>query len=106
MEITTLKTQRRFADEKMQKVPVFDTEKMFFDQYCLLPGQAQKIHTHAGEDKVYLVFDGEATVHVGGEEQVLREGQAALARAGTAHGVRNATDAPLVVLAVMAPRPD
>jgi mannose-6-phosphate isomerase-like protein (cupin superfamily) len=32
--------------------------------------------------------------------------QAAIARAGTEHGVRNATEEPLVLLVAMAPRPD
>lgn len=105
METAHLPSQRRFDAAKMQKVPIFDSDKLFFDQYCLLPGQAQRIHRHAREDKIYVVLEGTAIVHVDGEEQALTAGQAAIARAGEAHGVRNETDEPAVLLAAMAPRP-
>lgn len=106
MQIADLAAQRRFASEKMQKVPVFTSDKLFFDQYCLRPGQAQRVHSHAGEDKVYVVLDGEATFAIGGEEATRGPGFAAFAPAGTPHGVRNDTDADLVLLVAMAPRPD
>ena len=105
MEYTHLTLQRRFSDEKMQKVPVFETEKMFFDQYCLLPGQAQKVHSHECEDKVYLVLEGEAVFDIGGEQEMLTEGTAVIARAGVPHGVRNDSGTKLVLLVTMAPRP-
>ena len=105
MEYTHLTLQRRFSDEKMQKVSVFETEKMFFDQYCLLPGQSQKVHSHEGEDKVYLVLEGEAVFDIGGEQEMLTEGTAVIARAGVPHGVRNDSGTKLVLLVTMAPRP-
>jgi mannose-6-phosphate isomerase-like protein (cupin superfamily) len=106
MDIANLLDQRHFDPAKMQKNPVFETDKMFIDQYCLMPGQAQKVHSHGSEDKVYIVLEGTATVHIGGEERELESMQAAIARAGTEHGVRNATEEPLVLLVAMAPRPD
>jgi len=105
MDYVDLASQRRFSEEKMQKVPVFDSDKMFFDQYCLLPGQAQKVHTHAREDKVYVVLEGEALFDIGGEQELLPEGTAVIARAGVPHGVRNDSDSQLVLLVVMAPKP-
>jgi quercetin dioxygenase-like cupin family protein len=105
MEIARLDAQRRFSPEKMQKVPVFVSDKLFFDQYCLLPGQFQKVHTHGGEDKIYVVLEGEAVFDVGGETARLEAGHAVLARAGVAHGVRNDTDDRVVLLVAMAPRP-
>ncbi len=89
----------------MQKVPVFETEKMFFDQYCLLPGQSQKVHSHEDEDKVYLVLEGEAVFDIGGEQEMLTEGTAVIARAGVPHGVRNDSGTKLVLLVTMAPKP-
>lgn len=106
MESVTLTAKRRFSAEKMQKVPLFDSTKMFCDQYCLLPGQAQRVHSHEGEDKIYVVLEGEAMFDVGGEEALHPEGSAVIARAGVPHGVRNDSDAALVLLVVMAPRPD
>ncbi len=41
---------RRFGADKMQKVNLFETQQMFSDVYCLEPGQAQKVHAHAGNE--------------------------------------------------------
>ncbi len=105
MEYVNLPTQRRFDEGKMQKVPVFESERMFFDQYCLLPGQAQKVHSHADEDKIYVVLEGQALFTIGDEQELLAEGTAVIARAGTPHGVRNEASSPLVLLVAMAPKP-
>ena len=105
MQIATVATRIRFADEKMQKVGLFETDRFFFDLYCLKPGQAQKVHTHAGSDKVYYVLNGRATVRVGAEHQELASGQAVLAPAGEEHGVTNAGGEPLTLLVFMAPKP-
>ncbi len=106
MEYVDLFGQRQFSAEKLQKIPVFASERMLFDQYCLGPGQAQRVHTHDAEDKVYIVLEGEALFEVGGERELLAEGSAVIARAGVPHGVRNDSDSELVLLVAMAPRPD
>lgn len=100
-----LADQRAFDDNKMQKVPVFDSERMLFDQYCLKPGQAQRVHSHRDEDKIYVVLLGEALFDIGGEQELLPEGTAVIARAGVPHGVRNDSDSDVVLLVAMAPRP-
>jgi mannose-6-phosphate isomerase-like protein (cupin superfamily) len=105
MRIATLDRMVRFSPEGMQKVGLFETDRFFCDLYCLLPGQAQKVHVHQGSDKVYLVLQGRARVRVGDEEQELTPGQAALAPAGDPHGVRNATGEPVTLFVVMAPKP-
>ncbi len=105
METVALEKNRRFSSEKMQKVALFESEKMFCDQYCLLPGQFQKVHSHDSEDKIYVVLEGEALFDIGGEEELHPEGNAVIARAGVPHGVRNDSDSQLVLLVMMAPRP-
>lgn len=105
METVTLSASRRFRSDKLSKVPLFDTEKLFYDLYCLRPGQEQRVHSHAGEDKVYLVLEGEALFDVGDERELLPEGTAVIARAGEPHGVRNDSDSDVVLLVTMAPRP-
>lgn len=89
----------------MAKVNLFETSRFFCDLYCLRPGQGQKVHTHADADKVYLALEGRATVIVGEEEGELRAGQAVLAPAGEAHGLRNDSGADFVCLVTMAPHP-
>lgn len=101
-----VKASQHFSTEKMQKVNLFETDRMFADVYCLEPGQSQKAHTHADADKVYLVLEGAGRFRVGDEELDLESGQAVLAPAGIEHGVANATDARLVLLVFMAPNPN
>lgn len=105
MEYVTLADQRRFSSEKLQKIPAFDSDKMLLDQYCLEPGQAQRVHSHSHQDKVYVVLAGQAMFTVGDEEELLAEGMAVIARAGVPHGVRNDSVNRVVLLVVMAPRP-
>lgn len=105
MDYVTLKSQRKFLQEKMQKIPVFTSDKMYCDQYCLLPGQSQRVHTHDAEDKIYIVLEGEAMFDIGDERELLAEGTATIARAGVPHGVINESDSNVVLLVVMAPKP-
>ena len=105
MQVVTVATRSRFADEKMQKVSLFESDRFFVDLYCLKPGQAQQVHSHVGSDKVYYILSGRATVRVGPEQQELAPGQAVLAPAGEEHGVRNAGEEPLTLLVFMAPKP-
>ena len=105
MEVVNLESLAVFSDEKMRKIPVFDSEKYFCDLYCLRPGQDQRVHAHAESDKIYVVVRGSGLFHVGGEERELKSGQAVIARPGEAHGVRNAGEQDLVLLVFMTPRP-
>jgi quercetin dioxygenase-like cupin family protein len=105
MDYVTLKTQRKFSEEKMQKIPVFTSDKMYCDQYCLLPGQSQRVHKHDSEDKIYIVLEGEAMLEIGSERELLAEGSATIARAGVPHGVMNESASNVVLLVVMAPKP-
>ena len=94
-----------FSEEKMTKNSLFDSERMFYDVYCLLPGQSQKVHAHDGSDKVYYVIEGSGLFTTGEEDRTLGPGNAVMAHAGEPHGVRNGTDENLVLLVTMAPRP-
>ncbi len=94
-----------FSQEKMKKNSLFDSPHLFYDLYCLLPGQRQKVHAHENSDKVYLVLEGTGRFTVGDEEQDLPKGHAVIAPAGKPHGVRNETGENLILLVTMAPRP-
>ncbi|MHC4845531.1 MAG: cupin domain-containing protein [Planctomycetota bacterium] len=94
-----------FSDEKMAKVNLFESPRMFCDVYGLLPGQAQKAHSHAENDKVYSVLTGRVRVDIGDEQRTLGPGEVAVAPAGVDHGVVNESDAPATLLVVMAPHP-
>ena len=105
MESTPVTEAISFSEEKMKKNSLFDSPHLFYDAYCLLPGQAQKIHAHEGSDKVYYVLRGTGHFTIGDEEADLEEGNAVIARGGVPHGVRNETEDNLVLLVTMAPRP-
>jgi len=94
-----------FSEEKMKKNALFDSPHLFYDLYCLLPGQRQKVHAHESSDKIYYVLEGTGRFTIGEEEQNLGKGHAIIARAGVPHGVRNASEENLVLLVTMAPRP-
>ena len=94
-----------FSDAKMKKNSLFDSERMFYDVYCLLPGHGQKVHAHGDSDKVYYVVEGSGLFTIGGEERTLGPGNAVMAHAGEQHGVRNESGENLVLLVTMAPRP-
>jgi len=105
MEVVNLESLVRFSNEKMQKVPLFDSEKCFCDLYCLSPGQDQRVHTHEESDKIYVVLKGSGEFHIGGQQRTLVSGQAVIARPGEAHGVKNTSEENLVLLVFMSPKP-
>jgi mannose-6-phosphate isomerase-like protein (cupin superfamily) len=94
-----------FSEEKMKKNSIFDSPHLFYDAYCLLPGQIQKVHAHESSDKIYYVLEGTGRFTIGDEEEDLGEGHAVIAHAGSPHGVRNDTGENLVLLVTMAPKP-
>jgi quercetin dioxygenase-like cupin family protein len=97
---------RRFDAAKMQKLNLFETERFFCDVYCLEPGQAQKQHAHAGNDKIYGVLEGTVVAQVAGEERELQVGEAVLIPAGDEHGVVNRSQNRAALLVFMAPHPE
>jgi mannose-6-phosphate isomerase-like protein (cupin superfamily) len=95
---------KRFAAEKYQKNSLFETEQTAMDVYCLMPGQSQKLHSHAGTDKYYVIWEGRGTVQIGDSVQELGPGEVALARPGVEHAISNQGTEPLVALVFQAPK--
>ena len=94
-----------FSPDKMKKVNLFDSARMFCDVYGLQPGQEQTAHAHAGSDKVYVVLSGVGRFRIGDEEREVGDGYAVFAPAGQSHALRNPGPTPLTVLVFMAPKP-
>lgn len=105
MAFTHTLDHRRFSAEKLQKANLFETEQMFCDVYCLEPGQAQAPHAHEGATKFYYVIEGEGSFTSGEAVETLGPGGLAWSGPGEVHGVENRSDARLVLLVSMAPRP-
>jgi mannose-6-phosphate isomerase-like protein (cupin superfamily) len=98
-------TAAAFSPEKLKKVNLFETDRMFCDVYGLEPGQAQTAHAHAGSDKVYFVIQGTGVFGVGSEERSVGSGFSVMAPAGASHSVRNPGPERLTLLVFMAPKP-
>ena len=105
MDVRHATSCKAFNTEKMNKVNLFETDRMFCDLYCFEPGQQQKVHAHAGSDKVYYVLEGCGTFHIGGESEELRTSSTVMAPSGVGHGVTNTSNERLVLLVYMAPKP-
>ncbi|HIC70301.1 MAG TPA: cupin domain-containing protein [Candidatus Latescibacteria bacterium] len=105
MQAVFLRAQQQFADEKFQKVNIFDSPRMFCDIYCFEPGQEQTLHSHEDNDKIYYVLEGVGTLTVGEESRQVEAGWAVLCPPGEDHGVVNTGGDRLVLLVFMAPHP-
>ena len=95
----------QFAAEKMGKTTVARGDALFVGLNSFEPGQEHAPHSHAGQDKLYVVLEGKGEVRIGGETAAVEAGDAAFAAAGVVHSIRNAGPGRLVVMAVLAPPP-
>ena len=72
----------RLSPGKMAKIGLATTARAQLDLYCVGPGQAQAVHTHADQDKIYYVIEGSGRFTLGDREETAR------ARGGDGGGVR------------------
>ena len=100
-----LRDHARFSSEKMAKITLGATARVHLDLYALEPGQAQNVHTHDDQDKVYVVLEGRGRFTVGTAEETLESGEAIVAAAGAAHGVVNDSGGRLLLLVLVSPPP-
>jgi len=105
MIVKNLAGLAEFSSQKMAKTTVARGATLFAGLNCFEPGQEHAPHTHAGQDKLYVVLEGEAEIQVGDETQLVSAGAGAFAPSGVMHSVRNRGAKRLVVLAVLAPPP-
>src|SRR5215467_6310856 len=100
-----VKDHAKLQPDKMAKVALAATPRALLDLYCVAPGQAQKAHTHDGQDKIYYVLEGAGRFTLGDAQERLSAGDALVAAAGVSHGLVNDGPDPLVVLVVVSPPP-
>ncbi len=102
---TDYRTQVGSDADRFFKTTLFASERLLLGLNCLEPGQAQKLHDHAGQDKFYFVIEGVAEFVVGSEQRVTGPGTVVWAPTGTPHGVTNHGAVQLVLLVGIAPAP-
>jgi mannose-6-phosphate isomerase-like protein (cupin superfamily) len=89
----------------MGKSNLAEAGHLFAGLNAFEPGQVHQIHSHAGQDKLYFVLQGEGEVTVGDEQARIQAGDLVLARSGEDHSLANPGPERLVVLVVMGPPP-
>jgi mannose-6-phosphate isomerase-like protein (cupin superfamily) len=95
----------KVSPDKMAKIALATTSRAQLDLYCVGPGQAQAVHVHDDQDKIYYVIEGGGRFTLGEREEWLGPGDALVAESGTPHGLVNDGDRPLLVLVVVTPPP-
>jgi len=91
--------------DKMGKTTLFESPHLLVGLNAFGPGQSHALHAHAGMDKLYIVVEGEGLFLLEGSELSMRAGDVLVAPDGVPHGVRNSSNARLLVMAVLAPSP-
>jgi mannose-6-phosphate isomerase-like protein (cupin superfamily) len=89
----------------MGKAELLRGDFVFAGLNCFEPGQDHALHTHAGQDKLYYVVEGQGIVLVGDAETAISAGDLVLAKADEPHALRNPGPERLIVMAIMAPPP-
>lgn len=92
-----------FGDEKAGKSDLFAGRHLFVGLNCFEPGQSQRMHSHAGADKVYVVVSGRARLTVGDETREAGPGTVVWAPADVPHGVAEALERTVLLVGIAPP---
>jgi quercetin dioxygenase-like cupin family protein len=93
-----------FSETRAAKADLCRGARLFAGLNCFEPGQAQAVHAHAGADKFYFLVSGKARMTVGDETREATAGDLVWAPAGVPHGVVEALER-TVMLVAMGPPP-
>ena len=103
--IQHLPARAAFSTGQMTKLDCFRSNRLLVGLNCFEPGQTQKVHSHAGADKFYFVVSGKARLTVGDGTVEAQDGDLILAPAGVPHGVEQALERTVLLVAIaLAPR--
>ena len=93
----------RFDHDKAVKADLFAGQHLFVGLNCFEPAQTQRLHTHAGADKFYLIVSGRAVMTVGDETREAGPGTVIWAPADVPHGVREALERTVMLVGIAPP---
>ncbi len=94
-----------YSPERMGKATIFESPRLLVGLNAFEPGQQHALHTHAEQDKAYLVVEGTGQFLLDGRDLPMRAGDLLIAPEGVPHGLRNTGSERLLVLAILAPSP-
>lgn len=104
--ITEIKEQMRGGKGKITITRLFESEEIqgkarLVAQITLEPGCSIGFHEHVGEEEIFYVISGTATVNDEGVDKILQTGDAALTKGGQSHSLRNDGSETAKVMAVI-----
>ena len=96
----------REGSGRVEILHIFKKEELkgkvrLFARLRLEKGCSIGYHNHEDEEEVFYVTQGKGTVTEDGEEHVVEAGDAILTGGGSGHSVRNESDQPLDLIAVI-----
>ena len=92
-----------FRADAAAKADLFRGAQLFVGLNCFEPGQAQRVHTHGGADKFYLVVSGRARMTVGDDTKEAGPGTVVWAPADVPHGVAEALERTVMLVGIAPP---
>ncbi len=92
-----------FDPGRATKADLFAGAHLFVGLNCFEPGQTQRVHTHAGADKFYLIISGKARMTVGDASLEAEAGTVVWAPADVPHGVAEALERTVMLVAIAPP---
>ncbi|HUR93576.1 MAG TPA: cupin domain-containing protein [Gemmatimonadales bacterium] len=100
---TDIASAARFGEDKPGKADLHAGTQLFVGLNCFEPGQSQRVHTHAGADKFYLVVSGRARLSVGPVTREAGPGTLVWAPADVPHGVIEVLERTVMVVGISPP---
>ncbi|MGE3508052.1 MAG: cupin domain-containing protein [Vicinamibacterales bacterium] len=104
-EVINPSDRAEWRADKMGKATLFESPRLLVGLNAFEAGQEHALHAHQGMDKLYYVVEGRGLFLLEGIERPMSAGDLLVAPDGVPHGVRNNSEARLLVLAVLAPGP-
>jgi quercetin dioxygenase-like cupin family protein len=98
-----IETASTFGPQAAAKVDLFRGASLFVGLNCFEAGQSQRVHTHPGADKFYLVVSGRARMTVGSETREVGPGTVVWAPADVPHGVAQALERTVLLVGIAPP---
>ena len=80
----------------------FSSPIKYIRELRLDPGSSIGMHPHIGDEEIYYVISGSGTMMVDGETAELSTGDVVLTKSGSSHGLKNTSDAELVIFVACA----
>jgi quercetin dioxygenase-like cupin family protein len=99
----TVAGQAEFDSARGTKRDLWAGSQLFAGLNCFEPGQSQPVHAHADAEKFYFVVSGKARMCVGSETRVASAGDLVIAPAGVPHGVLEALERCIMLIALAPP---